>query len=526
MDEAVTMKVLLVEDEPMLLQGLTKIVDWSALGFEICAAADNYESAAAAASLHRPDLIITDIMLGENQKTGLDLVREFGGLIPEMQAVLLTGYDVFAYAEKAIEYNVKSYLLKPVGAAQLEECLMKLKRNFLARRQEMLYRQELDSQLKTAVPFLFEWFLTSARDTRWQRFFGLTGSEEDWQMIVICFSKEADGKYLYDLFLRMEYLKENYQKNAISFFQRDHFIYALRSEAAAPALDTDALTKLFQNYCDFNGFPNYVIGIGRAVKEFSRIRDSYREAYSACRYIEFFDWGKCVYYSDVAISGEPMNISFSPEKERLQFSVRMGHTGVTEQIMKDILLKAADQGASVDTLRSLGLEALVILNEVARESGIPEISGSAWKKVELCSSLADLLQMLISSYETVCASIEALRIDRNRATVKKVKQMIDTEYGKNITLENLSKLVYLSPNYLSKLFYGEYGISFKDYLIQVRMEAAKTLLRDDRMKVYEIGERVGYTDSRYFSQVFKKYTNMTPLGFRSRIIEDGEPYDG
>ena len=82
-------KVLIVEDEMLLLQGLKKLVDWQALGFTLCETATSYIDAVSAAYLYKPDLLLTDIMLGEGQKDGLELVHELGALLPEMQAVLL-----------------------------------------------------------------------------------------------------------------------------------------------------------------------------------------------------------------------------------------------------------------------------------------------------------------------------------------------------------------------------------------------------------------------------------------------------
>ena len=211
-------KVLIVEDEMLLLQGLKKLVDWQALGFLICETATNYIDAVSAAYLHKPDLLLTDIMLGEGQKNGLELVHELGALLPEMQAVLLTGYDRFEYAERAIEYNVRAYLLKPVDAQALTDCLIKVRQTYNSRQEMLNQRQRLTEQLRTAKPFLFDWFLNcGTQNTQWRQFFELTGKESCWQIVSLAFPAQIEDSYI--AFLRLEYLRESRQNDTLAFYR-------------------------------------------------------------------------------------------------------------------------------------------------------------------------------------------------------------------------------------------------------------------------------------------------------------------
>ena len=104
--------------------------------------------------------------------------------------------------------------------------------------------------------------------------------------------------------------------------------------------------------------------------------------------------------------------------------------------------------------------------------------------------------------------------------VEAIKSYIDANY-RSVSLEEIAQRFYLNKNYFCSLFKGVTGESFIEYLTALRMEQAKRLLTESELKTYEIAERVGYGDQRYFSQVFRKHTGLQPTQYRQTIIEQG-----
>lgn len=100
--------------------------------------------------------------------------------------------------------------------------------------------------------------------------------------------------------------------------------------------------------------------------------------------------------------------------------------------------------------------------------------------------------------------------------VRQTIHILETEYGGDITLSGLAERLYLNPNYLSTLFKNETGTTFTQALMRIRMEKAKALLRTTKLKIYEVGCRVGYADSAHFSRVFKNHERMSPYEYRDR----------
>lgn len=114
----------------------------------------------------------------------------------------------------------------------------------------------------------------------------------------------------------------------------------------------------------------------------------------------------------------------------------------------------------------------------------------------------------------------AREANRTGTTIKLVKTYLKKNYQKHISLESAASFACVNPNYLSEMFRRETGITFVDYLTQVRIEAAKKILLDPRIRAYEVGLKVGYDDPVYFSKVFKKFVGLSPKDFR-KVPGDG-----
>ena len=130
--------------------------------------------------------------------------------------------------------------------------------------------------------------------------------------------------------------------------------------------------------------------------------------------------------------------------------------------------------------------------------------------------------------ENQMALIDKLLPNEEMLTNETVKQLISylkSHYAEEITLGSASEIVHLCPVYLSRLVKKETGNTFLEILTRVRMEQACNMLRDPNNKVYEIALSVGIKDSKYFSQIFKRYYGMTPVEFRQKLLNNNNPLE-
>ena len=114
-------KVVLIDDESIITEGLQKVVDWSACGCQVAAVAQDAASGVEAIRKYRPDILFTDIKMPGDD--GLTMLAGLKGQFPRMQIAVLTGYRDFEYARRAIGLGVSRFLLKPSKMDELNEAL-------------------------------------------------------------------------------------------------------------------------------------------------------------------------------------------------------------------------------------------------------------------------------------------------------------------------------------------------------------------------------------------------------------------
>lgn len=116
-----------------------------------------------------------------------------------------------------------------------------------------------------------------------------------------------------------------------------------------------------------------------------------------------------------------------------------------------------------------------------------------------------------------CRNINNVKEQKETTIVGKARQYIDQNFSKELSLEEVSKYVDISPYYFSKLFKEETDQTFVEYLTSLRVEKAKEMLGSPSASIKEVCMAVGYSDPNYFSRIFKKVTGKTPTEYRDRI---------
>lgn len=130
--------------------------------------------------------------------------------------------------------------------------------------------------------------------------------------------------------------------------------------------------------------------------------------------------------------------------------------------------------------------------------------------------IADVKKVVISFVNLIMDNI--LKSESKNYIVTKATEYISKNYSQNITLESVAKEVYVTPTYLSILFKRELGINFTDYLHKFRIQKAQEFLKNKALKTYQVANLVGYQDEKYFSQIFKKYTGLSPSQYRESLL--------
>jgi two-component system, response regulator YesN len=194
-------------------------------------------------------------------------------------------------------------------------------------------------------------------------------------------------------------------------------------------------------------------------------------------------------------------------------SVHGLYSSITEWLFRQY---SADPGV----IRSVLFEILVRVRSVARDMqssfGGFHVWKDTWKRIDAIDDLPALASWVLSGIDECLSVIIEHKQKRMSPIIVKACSYIDDNLSRDISLDDVSRKVEVSPFYFSKLFKEETGENFIDYVTMARMQKAKTLLRDLSLSVKEISAESGYSDPNYFSKLFKKCVGLTPTEYRER----------
>lgn len=207
-----------------------------------------------------------------------------------------------------------------------------------------------------------------------------------------------------------------------------------------------------------------------------------------------------------------------PNGEEFMTIVKIGNEQEAKTFLRNMFEDMRKQREDIDIVKRICLELIIYISRAMYEIGErPEVLFSKtdpWHEINKRFTIDQLYDFMTNVIEVVMGHLSSQRKSKNQKVVDEAKNIISMEYASDISLESIAKRLYISSCYLSSIFSQEAGITFKDYLIRVRIEKAKELLKEPSAKIYEVAEDVGYSDPHYFSQLFKKYTGFTPAQYR------------
>ena len=530
------LQIVLVDDEQLVIHHLVKLISTFDIPHKIVGTANNNPQALRVIREAHPNLIITDIRMGASN--GLDLCDTLRVTMPHARFIILSGFDDFAYAPKALRYNVCNYLLKPVLEKVLYEQLAQvhavLKEEKEAEAQDFM----LKKQLLECLPLMQEWFFKIIRENQEDlgiidstfRLFGIDILNRSYQALYIDFSQDNDTQEIEKDFMNVSKLAQT-----ILLFTGDSFkkIYFYDTSSITIVIssdldDIDAVQKKvyrladrIRQYLDFNYEQPFSIGLSTAVQNIAYLRQSVKDAVSASKYSFYIGFNEIICITDVELRslGEILP-NFKYIQEDLLKYVKLCDIPHMEQYLNIFYLNVLQLHGDRSLATNKFLELYYYLsNALNQEFTFVEAAPSeeVIQRITNSSNLEEIKGIFSDCLTDVIQEIEHLRTNKSQKFIERAKEYIRQNYAHDISLESIADEIGLSACYLSTLYKNIEKTSIKEYIIDVRIEASKKYLRDIQLKIYEVAANVGYTDSRYFSQLFRKKTGYTPGQYREFI---------
>ncbi|MDQ8735862.1 response regulator [Paenibacillus sp. LHD-38] len=520
-------RAILVDDELFTRKGLMKLIDWEDCGFEIVGEADNGEDALELIERVQPQLVITDIRMPVID--GLELIRRVTTEnIMKPFFIIISGYNDFNYAQQAMRYGVHDFVVKPIDEIEFSSILKKLNEKLNAELEEQVKKARLMGGEMIKSLILGE--ANEASITGWEYRMHLKKNDR----LIYLFAELNDnhkwepsaGPITNARFMELvqqELKRLSASDQPVSMYEhRNRIGILLPGFLLAPFNgELDRFLTKFRAALDIHFGKGVFLYAGSSVYGLADIRDSYKAAKEALLYKYTID-DRIVMYDQ--IQSEQLNyIGFEPaqfnqfmehfeelkleavkatvelwfhdfrEKRYAPEAIKMNIQQCVMGIMKTIRSMEGDE-QSLSTLKPL-------LN---------------WQDMNL--SLGELKNMFSAFIDESGQLVAELRKEQQKGGIQKIKSYIEMNYSQNMSLKSIAAQFYVNPVYLGQLFKKTYGVYFNEFLLQLRVNEAKKLLRQScAMRIYEIAEKVGFSNADYFVTQFEKIEHMTPTEYRNQL---------
>ncbi len=533
------MKILIVEDEINVRKHIKEMLN--EINYDMVSEADNGEEAMSLISKEKVDIIISDIEMPIMD--GLTLHLNISKTISKDAIfIILSAYNSFSYAQKAINNGIFSYLLKPVKPSDLES-VMTLASSRIKQRKEMQinshqmiynYNKSLQEQKKL---FLTDYVCIekiNRQELKKETSELLTEMQELYFMVVLVtidsFNSSSTSinyqdENLFKFCINNIFTEVMQESNIIahSFNYKNCEGYLLNHSIDGEfSTEHPLFAVLIRIIKSIESLLNISISlsVGKNTDSLERIHESFLNA--DCAMAKKLNGENSPYFINDTSSDNDFSyvIDFNAEKKLLICFEKNDFDSAL--MFFDELFTQITNINVLDTkkLNNFLYQLIVLLFKITKQFQLePEsILGDEYILYTQVTRLISIHEMKIRFVNLLKISFDSLNKmleQGGNSAIYKAKNYIDTNYGADLTLESVSNHIYMSPEHFSRLFKKTFNSNFSHYLTELRISVARELLISSSLKIHEIACKVGFNDTRYFCKIFKGMVGMTPSNFRN-----------
>lgn len=520
-----TIKMLIVDDEPIICQGLRHTISWKSIGVEVVGEA--YDGIEALAFLeHCPvDVVLTDVNM--EGMDGLELAKELKKRFPPTRIIIVSGYDHFEYARQALRLGIEDYLLKPVNIDELMSMVQRIGEEITQER-KLMGEQEVERTRKWLMGQLQPRVVDHNDD--YVPLMMTIGSCTCW-MIASQISDYAEWTHRSSEEKRREIrgLWEISVDSAlsasgletVSFFQHQNLLLSL--VVGPPSMSAKDLNNILRGVLKLSEDLDLHASISRPFQGSEQIHASCMEAISLLHYAVLSSLAPIVFHHEELILKRSHRL---PElivlEKNLIHALFQENDGELHQQMDEIMQEFRESGSLIKEIWQAFQELVIILQRRLKAAGIdltgyPNIFHSQEIDLLVHNSYRAMESLLRAELASMFSLIHNSLTGKNHWLADRVQSYIEARYNKDIKASEVAAWLKITPNYFSILFKQKFGKGFAEYLNEVRIEQAKAKLSGTDDRVFEIAESVGYKEYKYFCSIFKTYTGVTPTQYRKLV---------
>ncbi|HEY5585771.1 MAG TPA: response regulator [Ruminiclostridium sp.] len=544
-------RLFIVDDNKYERNGIKNSIDWEGLGVEVVGIFANAFEALDKIDELKPHIIITDIaMPGMN---GIEMSERIKMNYPNIKIIFISCHSDFDYAKSAIGLGVYGYVLKPIISDELVKEVSRVLNDFNIQTLQMKEKERMLKQIEETLPMVQEQFFKEL----------LLGNYNDNDYIIkriefLKISIEKNCK-LYVISIKVNDTDESLQNQSVvdsylisysiksiiaSSVCENREIYSVQisgSEFAAILIDkidypiNDNVVNIEQERVIDTAVNinmeisrrlniNTTMGISKCSRLHSDISLLYKQSHKAVNTRFYSGSNPIIMFEEIEdFIDNPfeemptLEKVYQDVKTLISFGTDQDISGFIKKYFSTERFKPDETYIRGFTYLLVNITGIILMES---DQSFKDIFGDdvlIWKKLSKFDTIIDIEQWIYNIFKTIKEHLSERNTTKNVKLVENIKDIIKSKYHGQITIEDISKSVYLSGRHANSLFKKETGKTIFDYVIEYRIEVAKKLLKDSTSKVASVAEEVGYTNTSYFCLAFKKNVGMTPAEYKSKL---------
>lgn len=535
------MKVLIVDDERHVIEGLKYAINWAEIGITKIIDASEGTIGWEKFLEERPDVVITDVHM--QPMNGIELVSRIREIDKDVPVIIFSGYNDFEYACEAITFGVVRYLLKPSVPEEIEQVIVEALDEVATKKKQSMFIEDFNKNI--------EQNLRTLRGQFFEELFATGFMEESSVEQNIHFLRIDPSIVNGGIVLAIKLYKEDLQMDnlemqwyGIRFSIASIIKQVINRHTAGYVIngveDTVIAIICNQNTGQFledaielgntivedvwNSFHIKLnIGIGNMARNLSELGNSQRGALASVEMSEENGYNQVILFNTLDKQSVKYSNYYINEMNHMSECLVKGEIERATTEWSRIKESIINDQVPVANLKTLGMWLINLFvlketEEVGKLDSVEELISSMdtmrnkITKQEMVVFLEDTVEEMIRIVQKHYSEIRCNRY------VAYIQEYVSKHYGEDIYFSQLAKEMNISKNYLSNVFKKETGTSFINYLTGFRIEKAKELLRTNVYLICEVTELVGYNDSAYFSRIFKQVEGCSPLEYMRKFL--------
>ena len=524
------LSAILVDDEFSTCQGLYKYIEWEELGIGRVETADSAFSALQISEALNPDILITDIRMP--LMNGIELAQTIRKNHPSCRIIFISGYSDKEYLKSAIRLGAVNYVEKPLCLDEIKEAIAQAVALCREERKKRLVGEDIDRRMADNLFFQKQKLAIDLVKCNMDE-----GPMKE-HISILCPEIQLKNKFL-SMAAKIRFLKEidsgrkEILKNEIltqmydysivpsvfctAFTDGDILVIHASFDSFSRTLISEEAKKIIETANRVTqSNSSAAIGIGKPVDRPGILRDSYERAVAALERYFFKGYGSISFHDD---AGNENTAIWYPAIENFIEFLEANKKADAISYLKSLADNAANYSSSyISQIKDIFFKLTLALVNTASKRNFQLFEnangeGYLWKKMAEFETIFEIQDYLLELLEVFFYVLE--RKNEFGRSVYEIIKYMETNYSDNgMSVKKIAEFAHFSHFYLCSYFKINTGKTINGYITDLRIEKAKELLKDNRLKIYEVSSRIGYNNTNYFIRIFKKYVGLTPAEYK------------